>query len=377
MPQMRDATAVQLTPPGRGAVATIALAGAPSDIGAVDALFCPANGLPLQDQPVAHVVFGRWGREEPAEDIVVVRLDSRRAEIHCHAGAACIDRILSDLRGAGFETSGVPSRETPGSLPAAIAAAVRLAPTLRTATWILRQQRLWPTLLQRLSHVTMPAAAATMVEGVLAHEAFGRHLTDPWNIVIAGAPNSGKSTLMNALLGFGRSIVVDAPGTTRDVVSARTVFDGWPAVMSDTAGLRESADAIEQLGIVAAIERVQRADLCLLVTDLSQAGDPVPDRLLNATTTIRVGNKCDLVTGNAEVDAVVSALAGTGIDDLVDRIAVALVPAEPGPDQCIPFSPAIADWLRMARDACLASDLAQVRRMAGEFAGSCDSMTGG
>ena len=83
-------------------------------------------------------------------------------------------------------------------------------------------------------------AAAARIREWLAWEDFGLHLTRPWNVVLAGRPNVGKSSLINALLGYTRSIVFDQPGTTRDVVTAATAIDGWPIELSDTAGLRES-----------------------------------------------------------------------------------------------------------------------------------------
>ena len=75
------------------------------------------------------------------------------------------------------------------------------------------------------------------------------HLDRPWRVVIAGAPNVGKSSLVNALAGFARSLVSPTAGTTRDVVTTRIALDGWPIELCDTAGQRESADAVESAGI--------------------------------------------------------------------------------------------------------------------------------
>src|SRR5690606_16577637 len=77
----------------------------------------------------------------------------------------------------------------------------------------------------------------------------GLHLTRPWHVALAGAPNVGKSSLLNAVLGYGRAIVFDQPGTTRDVLDAVTAIDGWPVRLTDGAGLRESVDALEAAGV--------------------------------------------------------------------------------------------------------------------------------
>ena len=89
-------------------------------------------------------------------------------------------------------------------------------------------------------------------------------------MVIAGPPNVGKSSLINALLGFQRAIVFDLPGTTRDVVTAVTALDGWPVELSDTAGLRSSDDPLELAGIEQAHRQAAAADCLLLVFDASQ-----------------------------------------------------------------------------------------------------------
>ncbi len=88
--------------------------------------------------------------------------------------------------------------------------------------------------------------------------------------MVAGRPNVGKSRLLNALAGYERAIVDPTPGTTRDVVTVRTALDGWPVELADTAGLRDSDDAIESAGIALARARQADADLTLLVLDRSE-----------------------------------------------------------------------------------------------------------
>src|SRR5262249_45570791 len=155
----------------------------------------------------------------------------------------------------------------------------------------------------------------------------GRHLTAPWKVVVAGAPNVGKSSLVNALAGYQRSIVSPIPGTTRDVVTTSIAIDGWPIDLIDTGSLSEQAEELEQQGIRLAESAVAEADLCLMVLDgaaneLSSAtGGLRPPLAQNMQLVI---NKIDLPPGwdwNQELEAVrVSALTEAGLGELCDCI---------------------------------------------------------
>ncbi len=129
---------------------------------------------------------------------------------------------------------------------------------------------------------------------MLARAPLGLHLTKPWQIVIAGPPNVGKSSLLNAFVGYQRAIVFDQPGTTRDVVTAATAIDGWPVQVSDTAGLRSSADPLETAGADSAAQQARAADCLLLVFDASQHWTAGNQQLIDAwPQAVVVGNKCD------------------------------------------------------------------------------------
>lgn len=100
----------------------------------------------------------------------------------------------------------------------------------------------------------------------------GVSLREGLHLVLAGAPNAGKSSLLNALAGFERAIVTDIPGTTRDLLDTQLTLQGLPLHITDTAGLRDSSDPVEQEGIRRAREALQQADGILLVVDASQVG---------------------------------------------------------------------------------------------------------
>ena len=145
--------------------------------------------------------------------------------------------------------------------------------------------------------------------------------------VIAGRPNAGKSTLMNLLSGCERSIVTQYAGTTRDVVEETVLLGGVPLRLADTAGLRETDDPVESIGVQAARERLETAQLVLAVFDSSQELQKEDWELMDAlqgTPAIAVVNKTDLSTA-MDVQAVesrfpwvvfLSAASGEGLEDL-------------------------------------------------------------
>jgi len=154
-------------------------------------------------------------------------------------------------------------------------------------------------------------------------------------VVIAGRPNAGKSSLLNALSGKESAIVTDIEGTTRDVLSEQIHIDGMPLHIIDTAGLRESGDKVEQIGIERAWQEIEKADRVLLMQDSSTDNnlniqsvwpeffEKLPKNI--AVTVIR--NKADIsqvTTGYSENNnqplITLSAVTGEGIDALKDHL---------------------------------------------------------
>jgi tRNA modification GTPase len=162
------------------------------------------------------------------------------------------------------------------------------------------------------------AAAAARTRAALAGASAGERLREGFTVVIAGPPNVGKSTLMNALARRDVSIVSSIPGTTRDLVEASLDLRGFPVTLVDTAGLRESDDPIEREGVARARRRAERADLTLWLTDSTTPEAPA---FAGPGPTIAVATKADLGGAAASGATPISALTGLGIEQLLDAIA--------------------------------------------------------
>src|SRR5258705_1949938 len=142
----------------------------------------------------------------------------------------------------------------------------------------------------------------------------GERLREGALLVIAGRPNAGKSSLFNALLGTERAIVTEIPGTTRDAIEAHAVIEGFPFRIVDTAGLRDSDERIEQLGIEVSKKYLAAADLVLFC---EERDDPSREQFLSQlhAPVVVVRTKADL-TGEG-----VSAVTGQGLAELRRRLA--------------------------------------------------------
>lgn len=163
-------------------------------------------------------------------------------------------------------------------------------------------------------------ALVTSVEDLLAQAKQGQRLRDGLYVVIVGAPNAGKSSLLNALAASERAIVTDIAGTTRDVLREVIDLHGLNVTLVDTAGLRESPDPIEAEGIRRARAEVTKADLVLLLQDATTAAVNSFALLqadLSVAPVLRVLNKVDLADAPlVEADVRLSLKTGTGLDEL-------------------------------------------------------------
>lgn len=164
-------------------------------------------------------------------------------------------------------------------------------------------------------------ALALEMTGMLAGPSAER-LRDGLRVVIAGPPNVGKSSLINALVGREAAITSSTPGTTRDLIEAPMALAGLPFVLIDTAGLRESNDEVEAIGVERGRASLASADLVLWLGEPTEA----PER----ARTILVQSKCDLPGPAREADVRVSAATGQGLQDLVAVLAARAATLLPG-----------------------------------------------
>ena len=349
-----------LTAAGRGAVATIQVHG---DLEHLDRanLFRARNGRPMSRQEIGPILFGNWSssaaseESTPTEEVVGCRLDAATVEIHCHGGSAAVERILGDLERCGAEV--VDPRDAGwrhlGSVSAACERALLAASTKRAALILLSQSELWTREIARWGE-RREEQLQERVREIASWKPFAERLILPAKIVLCGRPNVGKSSLMNAIAGFARSIVHHIPGTTRDVVTLETAIDGWPVRLSDTAGLRETADPLEAEGVRRTHRAVAEADLVIGLLDLSMPPAAEDESLWNELppTALRVGNKCDLPIRWPDDRASglrrISAETGEGVPALLTEISRRLVPSLPPADLPLPISDEWRTWLANA-----------------------------
>jgi len=372
-----------LTAPGRSALAVVAIDGSASE--KILSRFFRPKGRPLADRGDGSVVFGQWGQTAddplatsvrmPPEDLVVVKRSATSLEIHPHGGLAASERVLADLEAAGCRRLPWPDWlaatgcSNLGCSEIEVEARVALAQATgpKAASMLCRQLSARPGdmaagansrqpglleteigAIRRLAAEGNQGEAVRRADVLLAWAPLGLRLTRPWRVVVAGRPNAGKSSLVNALAGFARSIVASEPGTTRDLVETRIVLDGWEIDLVDTAGLRDDpASPTEQAGIDRAREAALTADLALCVINGDGGGFSIADgsgeQPEQLVPSLIVLSKVDLLPGAAAAevpsDAIrTSAVTGEGIDTLAHAIVRRLVANEPGPLDAVPFT---------------------------------------
>lgn len=271
-------------------------------------------------------------------------------EISCHGNMRIVEAILSACSAHGVR----PAR--PGEfteraflneridltqaeavmdlIQASSARALRAAQALQSGVLGHAIQELRESLLQTLAHleayIDFPeedidpdtgrafaariTAVQSRIRSLLATAPEGRRLREGFTVVLCGAPNAGKSSLFNALLGRERAIVSPQPGTTRDTVEETITLAGMPVRLIDTAGLRDEPDAIEALGIQRTQMALESADLVL---HLNAADAPSPTPETNAPV-IEVAAKCDQanICATPVAGLAVSSLTGEGLEEL-------------------------------------------------------------
>lgn len=343
-------TAACLTPPVAGGIAVVQVIGQD-----VPALLIPLLQArrPLDVQLLApeSLRFCRIvHRGEILDDAVIAARKTPDGvfivELNLHGGPRIVQRVLLALKEAGA-TVVDPSEHVERCWPAdniLQREALQLlsqAKTRAVAGWLARAPALLKAEIERIDSALSAGgleAARRAITELLDGFHQSQYLLSGIRIVLTGKPNSGKSTLANALAGSEHSIVSDCPGTTRDWVEIPTAMDGIPVTLVDTAGIRSTGEPLEQESIRRAERQIETADVVLEVIDSSgqwherslQSIDPVQSgRPCLRRTCIRVWNKSDLLPAKQPASSsyeltsaglLVSARTGEGLARLRQRI---------------------------------------------------------
>ncbi|MCM2374464.1 GTPase [Aporhodopirellula aestuarii] len=344
---MSETYVSRITAVGRSAVAVVSVAG-PEAEKWVRKCFRAATNAPWNP---GQIRYGTWQAADAIENlaaegesVVLTPLGKTHFEIHGHGGSAAVRRIITSLvqlgavevESAEFARVSVPSGDGPFEPLIAEAqwvlaacttqrnAAIALAQTRGcllnwTSDWIDRIKNQ----LQRDENQTHSQTLDELISSaaeILGRRSIGLHLTTPYRVVLAGPPNVGKSSLVNQIVGYGRSITHDAAGTTRDVVDCDTVIDGLAIRLGDTAGIRAGGDVIEQEGIRRGSLAIAGADLVVMVVDpdtVTHADDILKTiRLHNSDVpTLSVLNKADRLESDTQRSLYASNWLTTVADD--------------------------------------------------------------
>ena len=351
--------------PGQGSVAIVRLSGP-----AAEAIGRRLFVAPGQQTWESHrVLYGHVvdpASSERLDEALLLLMKAPRSftredvvEFHCHGGLVCVQRVLELVLASGARRAepgefsqraflhgrldltraeAISDLVTARSRRAAQLAMAGLDGGLQDRIRVLRS-RLLDLLAELEARVDFeeslpPLDAEALVaeleavrqalQALVAEARQGQLLRDGLRVAIVGRPNVGKSSLLNRLSRRERAIVTDLPGTTRDLLESEVVLNGVPLTLVDTAGIRESVDRVEQLGIARSHQALAGADAVLLLFDLT-VGWTADDQALRAQVPegvplLVVGNKRDRLVDHqgAEVaDLTLSALQGEGLDELV------------------------------------------------------------
>ena len=370
------------TPPGKGGIAVIRISGADA-VAVADRVFAPC-GAPLSERRPREAVFGKIVSGGTVIDTGIATVFRAPAsftgedtvEISCHGGISVTKAVLTAVLAAGASPAG-PGDFTRrafvnGKLTLTEAEAVGLLIDADTESRralasgaingnITRETRaiadsITDTLSALYAAIDYPdedvgdegerqilsvlTEAHRRLTKLCASYKTGRAVAVGVPTVIAGVPNSGKSSLYNALVGSDDAIVTDIPGTTRDVLTATVDIGGATLLLADTAGIRDgTADAVEEIGVQRARQKLSDAALILLVADgsapLTAECRALIDALPDGTAVIAAVNKSDkgsaltkddlaLLQSRAAAVVPISARSGDGLDQLKNEIRAAV-----------------------------------------------------
>ena len=379
-----DALVTLLTSPGQGGISVISLAG-PKALAVLGPLFRSPRGRSLATAAPGALLYGTLVRDgEILDEVVVCRSpDGSRPgptyEINCHGGHLPARRVIAALVDLGAREATwsalLDAKRRSGDLDTVQSEAAILLPNAITpaaARMLLAQQR--GALSRSAGEILRmlgggPDEARRRLRHILGGSRYGRRLVSPARVGVAGRPNVGKSSLINAMLRHDRVIVHAKAGTTRDVIEEKCCLAGAPVTLVDMAGVRETSDEVERAGVRRARETVFAVDLVVLVIDASQPISDEDHDLIEMTADrerIVVLNKTDLPAAvapgdlpepPAEAPFRVSALTGAGLPELENAIAAKASGPAPDLDGPVPFTERQEQLLEQACQALRQSHL--------------------
>ncbi|MGQ0644106.1 MAG: tRNA uridine-5-carboxymethylaminomethyl(34) synthesis GTPase MnmE [Elusimicrobiota bacterium] len=383
-PSAEDTIAAVATPLGAGGLGVVRLSG-PRALEIASSFFRAAR--PLAEAPSHTLVHGKiFDGPEPVDEAVAGIFRAPRSytgeevvEISCHGGVLLVRRVLALCLRAGARAAGpgeftrraflngkmdLAQAEAVADLIAAQSEGQRRAALSQLEG---RLSRLLRDIREPLADLLAQSEAGLdfaedevpplsgdalarrlgapleRLRALVEAAPCGRLLREGVRAVLVGRPNAGKSSLFNALLGADRAIVAKTPGTTRDTLEERLVVDGVPVALTDTAGLREAADAAEAEGVSRARRACEAADAVICVVDASlppAAADEEAAALVRAHRGLVVAfSKCDLAPEGPREAArrlfppeapwvLTSAITGRGLEELRRRLVPAAASAE-------------------------------------------------
>jgi len=339
-----DTIAAIATAPGRSGIGVIRISGGDA-LSIIDGLILSKSGrkLNITEQPSHTVRYGFFfdGQEIIDEVLVTVFKKPRSytaedtVEISCHGGSFVLRRVLSHIikKGARAAEPGEFTKRAflNGRIDLTEAEAVmdvisssnelarkNALSLLRGGLYkrisalrekILHESAFLEAALDDPEHYSLEGYPVELrskvtqmvseIEELLSGADTGRILKSGIKTAIVGKPNVGKSSILNLLTGENRAIVTDIPGTTRDVLSSEILIDGIPLILSDTAGIRDTKDRVEKIGVERSKEAIEKADLILFTVDssseISSEDTEIYDRILSLRKNcIVLLNKTDL-----------------------------------------------------------------------------------
>jgi len=381
-----DVIAAISTPMGSGGIGIVRLSGKGAD-GVAGRIVRARSGQRVEDFESGHLVYGDCVDPSTGDKVDEVLVSLMRApktytredvvEINCHGGPLMMRRILELTLEAGARLA-EPGEFTEraflnGRIDLSQAEAVMdiidakteksLAYSVGQLSGVLSQKynRMDETLLHLLTYIEAAidypeydveevtdqtleenlTDLMAQVETLLTSARMGKIYRDGVDTVILGEPNVGKSSLLNRLIDEDKALVTDIPGTTRDMVEEYINIKGIPFHIMDTAGIRQTDNVVEKMGVDKAMDLVDKADLILFITDVSRETFEDEKRLeqrMAGKTVIRIRNKIDLAKddggdvgpGSGQEGAVsISVKEDVGIGELEQAMADAVMAGEP------------------------------------------------